>query len=501
MSVSFNRRTLFALGGVLPLLGCTASEPLPPNRFRLGVSGRPRTLDPRHATDALSSRINRLLYAAPVDFNDRFEPVPALMHWTQTGRREWLFTLQGTPKFHDGTPLTARDVSATYASVLDPVTASPHRGGLQHVKRVRALDEQRVLFELKRIDALFPGRLTIGILPHRLIAAGHDFNRAPVGSGPCRFVSATEQVTRLQRADGALLDFIKVKDPLVQVLKLRKGELDWIQGGLSPELVRYCAARPELTVQWHHGTNFAYIGFNFRDRWLSQQPIREAIAHGIDRGAIVSALFGGHARLAGGLLPPEHWAGLKDWSGYPYDPERARCLLDEVLGPGRRLALSYKTSANPLRLRLATIYQSMLRGVGIDLSIQSYDWGTFYADIKAGRFQLYSLAWVGIKSPDIFQYVFHSNAVPPAGANRGHYVNTKVDRLIEAALADEDMAEQRAHYLQLQQVLAQTVAQVPLWYEDQYAVMHRSVQGFTLAADGRYDGVLTLRRQEVSSHG
>ncbi|SIN88809.1 peptide/nickel transport system substrate-binding protein [Sulfurivirga caldicuralii] len=494
MNAPFPRRTLLAAGCGLPLLGCSARTPLPQNHFRLGVSGRPRSLDPRRATDALSSRLNRLLYEAPVDFNARFEPVPALMDWQQTAPLRWVFALRKSTRFHDGTPLTAEDVAATYASVLDPATASPHRGGLKHVQRVRALDGQRVQFDLTHVDALFPGRLTIGVLPRRLMKAGHDFNRQPLGSGPCRFVDANEQRTRLQRPDGALLEFIKVKDPLVQVLKLRKGELDWIQGGLSPELVRYCAARPELAVQWHRGTNFAYIGFNFRDSWLSQQPIREAIALGIDRAAIVQALFDNHARLAGALLPPEHWAGLKNWSGYPYDPGRARALLESAIGQGQRLSLSYKTSANPLRLRLAAIYQSMLREIGIDLTIQSYDWGTFYADIKAGRFQLYSLAWVGIKSPDIFQYVFHSQAVPPAGANRGHYANPEVDRLIEAALAAQMFAEQQRLYGQLQRVLAETVAQVPLWYEDQYAVLHRSVSGYTLAADGRYDGVLTMRR-------
>ena len=495
MSLPFGRRTLLA-GGALLLSGCASSQSLPADRFRLGVSGRPRSLDPRHATDALSSRINRLLYQAPVDFNDRFEPTPALMQWRQIAPLRWEFTLQADARFHDGSLLTAQDVVATYASVLDPATASPHRGGLKHVRTVRALDERCVLFELARADALFPGRLTIGVLPAHLIEQGHDFNRTPVGSGPCRFVSADAQRTCLQRADGALLEFVKVKDPLVQVLKLRKGELDWIQGGLSPELVRYCAARAELDVQWHRGTNFAYIGFNFRDRWLRQQPVREAIALGIDRAAIVEALFDGHARLAGGPLPPEHWAGLKQWRGYPYDPQRARALLDGVLGRGVRLALSYKTSANPLRLRLAAIYQSMLRDIGIDLTIQSYDWGTFYADIKAGRFQLYSLAWVGIKSPDIFQYVFHSRAVPPVGANRGRYADEVVDGLIEAALAAPTPAEQQRLYVQLQRRLAETVAQVPLWYEDQYAVLHRSVAGYTLAADGRYDGLLGLRRVE-----
>ena len=67
------------------------------------------------------------------------------------------------------------------------------------------------------------------------------------------------------------------------------------------------------------------------------------------------------------------------------------------------------------------------------MEIRSYDWGTFYADIKAGRFQVFSLSWVGLKMPDIFRYVFHSSSVPPNGANRGRFDNVEVDALIETA--------------------------------------------------------------------
>ena len=278
----------------------------------------------------------------------------------------------------------------------------------------------------------------------------------------------------------------------MQVLKLRKGELDLVQGGLSPELVAYCARRPELRVAWHRGSNFAYLGFNFRDSALSRLPVRQAIAHGIDRTAIVRAFFQGHARLAGSLLVPEHWAALHDWQGYDYDPDRSRALLHQA--GFKRLRLTYKTSANPLRLRLAAVYQAMLRDCGIDLDIQSFDWGTFYGDIKRGRFQLYSLAWVGVKSPDIFQYVFHSKMTPPAGANRGHYRDAQVDRLIEAALAAETAAEQARLYRTLQRRLAEMVAMVPLWYEDQFAVMRQSLRDYRLYADGRYDGLLTASK-------
>jgi len=91
-------------------------------------------------------------------------------------------------------------------------------------------------------------------------------------------------------------------------------------------------------------------------------------------------------------------------------------------------------SFDPFRIRLATILQQQLAEAGIQVTVSSYDWGTFFGDIKAGRFQLYSLAWVGIKSPDIFRYAFHSDALPPAGANRGRFSDVQVDHLIDAAM-------------------------------------------------------------------
>jgi len=157
------------------------------------------------------------------------------------------------------------------------------------------------------------------------------------------------------------------------------------------------------------------------------------------------------------------------------------------------IELSFKTSSDPTRLRLATIYQSQLKKIGIQLNVQSYDWGTFYSDIKKGRFQLYSLAWVGVKSPDIFQYVYDSKAIPPNGANRGRYRDAQVDELISQAIQAKTLKQQAKLYRALQRRLYQTLACMPLWYEDQYAVMRQGLSGYQLYADGRFDGLMNMR--------
>lgn len=498
---TISRRDLIKKSGIslaafTPLLvGCEQS--INNQRIFIGVTARPRMLDPRRATDALSSRVNRLLYRQLVDFNERSEPVADLATWQMISPTRYRFNLIETPTFHHGKTLNAADVAATYNSLLEPGFGSPHRGTLKHIQRIDVLNDKQCDFILSEPDALFVGRLTLGILPKDLIDSTHDFTAQPIGSGQTTFVDLNEQRLVLKRPDAVELHFVVVKDAMVRVLKLQKGELDCVQNDLSPELVNYCAKQLDLKVTWQVGTSYSYIGFNLDDPLLSQPALRQAIAYGLDRQRIIDAMFDGQARLAGGLLVPEHWAGNPELSGFEYNPDKARALLAQVKRPqqgSEPIQLSYKTSSDPTRIRLATLYQAQLKEIGIDLQIQSYDWGTFYSDIVKGRFQLFGLAWVGIKSPDIFQYVFASNAIPPNGANRGRYRDTRADQLIDEASQAEDINQQASLYRDLQAHLQQTLPIMPLWYENQYAVVRQHLQGYQLFADGRLDSLLWVQK-------
>jgi peptide/nickel transport system substrate-binding protein len=466
--------------------------------IRFGIGAAPTSLDPRFATDAGSTRINRLLYRALVDFDEQFRPVPSLAHWEQLGPLHYRFHLgEGGRDFHDGSRLTAADVAATYQSVLDPAIGSPHRGTLALIERIEVLDDDRLDFHLSRADALFPGYLVIGIVPARAIADDWPLQERPLGSGPFRLRAwpETGRLRLTRREDGQELEFLQVRDPTVRVLKLLRGEVDLIQNDLPAELIRYLAARPGLQVQHRPGSNFAYLGFNLGDPATGDPRVRLAIAHAIDREAIIRHVLGGAARPASALLPADHWAGHRQLPSLDHDPALARKLLAEAgYGPGRPLQLSYKTSADPLRLRIATVFQEQLAQAGIEVRLQSYDWGTFYADIRAGRFQLYSLAWVGIKTPDIFRYAFHSQALPPGGANRGRLADKGVDALIEAAEAAPDAAARAAAYRALQARLLELLPYIPLWYEDHVFAARSDLEGYRMAADGNYDGVQWVRR-------
>ena len=493
---------LVLLGLSLLLTAC--SQP-PPTAIRMGLVSSAVNLDPRFATDATSARINRLLYQRLVEFDSSSLPVPSLASWRQLNPQHYRFRLSDKEiRFSDGGRLTARDVVATFKSILDPATASPHRAVLHMIEQVDQIDEQTIDFLLSRPDPLFPAYLSIGILPAKGIEHGHPFHRQPLGSGAFLFVDWPEEGRLLlqRRRDGMAFEFITVKDPTVRVLKLLRDEIDLLQNDLPLELLGYLKRQPKAVIQQGRGSNFAYLGFNLEDEATGNLLVRRAIGHAIDREGIIHHLFGGAARAAQALLPPWHWAGAEALSPLPYDPELARQLLAKAgYTPQRPLRLSYKTSSDPFRIRIATIIQHQLAEVGIEVDVRSFDWGTFYGDIKAGRFQLYSLAWVGIKTPDIFRYVFASDSLPPDGANRGRFKDAEVDRLIALAESQPSPTEQAPVYHQLQALLLQKLPYVPLWYEDQVVVSRRGIQGYQLAEDGNYDALVKVERNsDVEMH-
>jgi peptide/nickel transport system substrate-binding protein len=294
------------------------------------------------------------------------------------------------------------------------------------------------------------------------------------------------------------VEFLHVGDPTVRVLKLLRGEVDLLQNDLPAELLAYLETQAEIAVSRGPGSNFSYLGFNFAQGPTADIRVRRAVAHAIDSAAIRRHLLGDAARPAAALLPPDHWAGNPALQPPAHDPALARRLLQAAgYDAARPLLLHYKTSTDPVRVRIATVIQQQLAEVGIDLRLFSYDWGTFFGDIKAGRFEMYSLAWVGIKTPDIFRYAFHSRSLPPEGANRGRLSDPGIDRLIEAAEQGGTLEAQAESYRALQAALLERLPYVPLWYEDHVVAVRRGISGYRLAPDGNYDGLLQIAKTAV----
>ncbi|MFA6178370.1 MAG: ABC transporter substrate-binding protein [Candidatus Methylopumilus sp.] len=464
---------------LISLSGCQQQNPT--NEIRFAIAQAPLNLDPRYATDAASERINRLIYQPLVDFDAQSKPIPALASWQVLTPARYRFSLLPQHTFHDGSQVKAADVVATYQSLL-ALRDSPHTAEFANIRDIHAVDDQTVEFELGQPDEGFAARLIVGIMPAALLAQNHDFSHQPIGSGPLKFVSWDGALKLERMTDKQRFTLEEVKDPTVRILKLMRGEADLLQGDLPPELVRYLQGQADIQVMTSIGANFSYLGLNMQDAQLSNLLVRQAIAHAVDRQAIITKVLADNSRAAGAILPPEHWAGNAALQPYDYNPALSRKLLEQA-GITLPLKLTYKTSTDAQRVRLATIMQAQMQPAGIELEIRSLDWGTFFDDIKQGNFQLYSLNWVGIKTPEIYRLAFHSQSIPPKGANRGHFADVELDALI--AKQDWPAATARVH---------QQLPYVPLWHEGQFAAMRKGLTNFSLKPDGNWDGLATIRR-------
>jgi len=272
------------------------------------------------------------------------------------------------------------------------------------------------------------------------------------------------------------------------VLKLLRGETDLLQGDLPPELVKHLQSKPEIMVQTVKGANFSYLGLNMQDPVLKQHQVRKAIAHAIDRPAIIEKVMVKSTRVAGAILPPEHYTNAgTELIAYDYNPEIAKKLLIEA-GVQLPLKLIYKTSTDAQRVRLATILQAQMAKAGIDLEIRSLDWGTFFEEVKKGNFQLFGLTWVGIKTPEIYAKAFGSQQFPPSGFNRGRYADAKLDILLLA----EDWSAVTAH-------IHEQLPYIPLWYEGQFAAFNKNVTNYAPKPDGNWDDLATIKRSATIS--
>ena len=469
----------------------------PPGYLVAGIESTPLQLDPRHATDANSARIGNLIYNSLLRADEKSRLKPELAaSWHRVDQLNFEFNLRTDVSFHDGRPLTAGDVKYTYESILDPNNRSPKRGLLKHLEAIRQTGSHQLQFRLNAPHAPFIEHFTLGIVP----ANSPSNSKPPPGSGPfiLAAIDSGEKVTLKANAnyfEGKPplpgLVFKIVPDAMVRVLEFKKGAIDFMQNDIEPDMLPWLKKNTGAEIAVDQGTTFQYIGINLTHPILKQVKVRQALALAIDRDAIIRHLLKDTGTAASGLLAPINWAyhgTVRRWS---HDPERAKALLDEAGyrdpdGDGAlpRFRLSFKTTNIDLRRRIAEALKEQLLKVGIELEIRSYEWGTFFSDVKQGNFHLYSLAWVGVMDPDIQYQIFHSASVPPNGDNRGRYSNAEIDRLLEQGRIAADESERKLIYSQVQKILAEDLPYVPLWWWKNVIVKQPSVKGFVPYPDG-----------------
>jgi peptide/nickel transport system substrate-binding protein len=490
-----------AAGGAL--LSCSANPD--PNTLVMIIDSSPTNLDPRVGIDAQSERIDSLIFDYLFTRGGDLNVAPGLAeHWDIPDSLTYVFHLRRGVKFHDGRPLSARDVKWTFDSLLTGKIRSPRAAAYRFVDRVDAPDDFTAVFHMKEPDSALLWNLSegaVGIVPY---GSGDEMTRHPVGSGPFKFVSAeTDRDVVVERNDDywgekptlARVRFAVVPDATTQALEMRKGSADVvINGAFAPDTVITLQREQNLLIERGEGTRLAYLSFNLRDPILKDARVRQAIAYALDRRPMIEYLWRGQARPARSVLPPQSWAYNGNVPPYDHDPAKAEQLLDAAGYPavnGVRFHITMKTSTDENTRLMVAVMQQQLREVGIMLDIRSFEFATFFSDVTHGLFQMYGLRWIGgNEDPDIF-YAFHSSRFPPNGTNRAFYSNPKLDALVDQARREVDPNVRKPMYAEVQQILADDLPYINLWYLDNVLVHTRRVRNLKLNPAGNYDFLRT----------
>jgi peptide/nickel transport system substrate-binding protein len=503
----------FRLIPILILSACPRAA-WPPDTVVLLVETPPETLDRRLALSSVAENVSgNLIEPGLIAIADDGRPVPDLAERIDSpDERTYVFTLRAGLRFHDGTPLLADDVVATFESLRDPALGSPLATKYKEIRTIEALDPRTIRFTLDHPFAPFLVDLIMGIVPARQQAAPseHGFGRAPIGAGPFRFEAWPDDEHLLLAANpdywggkpaiGHLL-VQTVRDETTRALQLMHGKADFCIGAISPPLYGVLGQSSLLDILSVPGANTAYLMFQLDDPLLHDVRVRTAIAGAIDRQGIVRYKFLGHAQLGASLLPPGHWALDPSLVPPPYDPAGSERLLDEAghprTGPGPRFTLNYRTSTDRFRRSIAQVIAYELEKVGIGIRLTPLEFGTFFQEIRKGSFQLASLKWPVVE-PDLLSWVFASWSIPTpengyTGANRGHYRNAALDTMLDRARLTGSLADRKEAYLDAQRLLATDLPYVILWHEDSTAVVRRGFENFHVSPFGYFSTLATVR--------
>ena len=461
--------TLFALA-TSPACTRTKSET---RTVVVALSQPPSTLDPLLTTDATGSRIAGLLYSSFVRLGQDVKIEPEAATWKQDGTH-YTFSLLPRLTFWDGSALTPEDIDASFEAFRSSAFAS----SFKNVKSVKSKvngDHIETVIDLAEPSATFLDDLKVVKI---LKCETH------LGTGPFTLESenANDIILRARKdhpywapkIDG--VDFKIVRDDNTRVLKMLKGELDLAQAEFPPMKIAQLEKSSALQVFKYPGLALTYLLFNLKDPYLAQISNRQAIAGSLDREEIVRYKLDGLATEATSLLTPNN----------PYFDKSLQPIKHETLPHGLSPELVLKTSSAPAAADNGKILAAQLKKAGFNVRVQSYEWGTFYGDVQAGRFQLATMRWVGTVDPDLYRKALHSKETPPGGRNRGSYSNADVDKWTVEGVRTVDFAKRKQIYDRVQKKVFEDLPFVPLWYDTEVAVVSRRVKNYVPPPDGSF---------------
>ena len=459
--------------------------------YRAVLDFRPRTLDPAKATDIYSVTIIQQIFDGLLTFDKELNLVPAIARSWKISRdgKTYTFFLKRGVRFHNGREVTAEDFVYSFTRIIDPRTGSPgaalfekvlgakefREGKAGAVKGLKALS--KYVLEIKLTEPFAPFLTLLGMYTPKVIPKeeverwGDDFGRHPVGTGPFRLSSWEGDRIVLE----ANRDYFKGRPYLDRIVYrvfpgARYDQMydEFLKGRLEespiPSGRREEALRGGFRVIRRPLLNLLYYGLNVRTPPFNNIKVRQALNLAIDRERIVKEALRGKDVKAERILPP----GMPGYSpgrkAYPYDPARARRLLEEAGYPGGRglpvLEIWSASRAEATRKELEII-KANLADIGIRVRIRyEDDWPTYEELLLRRRLPFYRYAWYAdFPDPDNFLAIlFHSKAK----YNFSLYHNSKVDLLLDKAKRELDPLRRVEMYREAEDLILTDAPIIPI---------------------------------------
>ncbi|MBW2516376.1 MAG: ABC transporter substrate-binding protein, partial [Deltaproteobacteria bacterium] len=318
---------------------------------------------------------------------------------------------------------------------------------------IEATGEYEVVFKLKRVEAPFLANMGMDfadiISPTAFMKNPKEFLRNPVGTGPFKFAKwvKDDQIILEKNTDywdktgGPYLDkvvFRSIPENSVRFLELKAGSIHICQFP-NPADVELARQDPNIKLISQPGMNIGYLSFNHtKEPWKSNIHLRRAIAHAINRQAIVDNLYQGMGQVAKNPIPPTMWGYNEQVPGFKYDVELAKAELAKAGFPeGKGLpeitlwSMPVPRPYNPDGMKIGVAMAADLAKIGINARVVSYEWGTY---LKRQREQpedmdLFQLGWTGDNGdPDNFLAVLFDGLASSSVRTQWH--NEEYHKLI-----------------------------------------------------------------------
>lgn len=520
MKKTFSHALLAALTlmGYLTAGNAFAAEPRKGGSLIFGRGGDSVGLDPAGRTDGESFNVTDHIYDNLVTFKPgSTEVIPNLAQKWDISKDGKSYTFHLTPnaKFHDGTPVNADAVVFSFKRQMDEKHEAYKFGGPyaylaamgldKLIKDVVKVDDLTVRFDLVKPNAPFISTLGMQafaiVSPTAVMKYKQDFAQNPVGSGPYKLKVWEKKQKIVLEANteywgGAphlkIIIFRSIPDNNTRLQEMMAGKLH-VMDNPDSNHIKALEDRLKSKVKFAKapGFNVGYLAVNHEKKPFDNVKVRKAIAHAINKKAIVDAVYNGYGIVAKNPMPPTMWGYNDSIQDYEYNPEKAKALLKEAgLEKGFTTdlwAMPVPRPYMPDGRKVAEAIQGDLAKVGITVKIVSYDWGTYLKETSDGKHSMALLGWTGdIGDPDNFLYVLldKDNAVKPA-QNISFYKSDKLHDLLIKAQVESDVKVRTKLYMDAQKVIHDDAALVPLAHSEDVLPMVASVENLVLDPTGR----------------